>query len=229
MLPASEFIYWAPPSGRQGVGAAAPGVRERLRVGDSRGVKWQLRPQPQHRTALGRGSRLRRRGQTRPAAERPLAWAGGRPSLRGAGVGPEWRGWLWPPRPRGIPGMRRLSTHPLGNFLRERLGGNWSPSPDGRASVFERRKLRSGRGWRLGPRRVADVRWGTLGGRRRCRGCFRSDAPESPSGPHPHPRPPVQPVRPVSPVRRARLPPSARAARAPRGRGAGRQGGGALS
>lgn len=54
--------------------------------------------------------------------------------------------------------------------------------------------------WRLGPRRVADVRSGTPEGPRGRHGYILGNAPESLSGLHPSSRPPVQPVRPVSPV-----------------------------
>lgn len=158
------------------------------------------------------------------AAEKALAWAGASLPLGEAGIGPGWRGWLGHPGPEASTecGSSALAPSgiPYGSDEEERDGPQ---ALDGCASVSS-----EWRDWGPFLLQVADVRSRTPGAAGPGgRGHIRSDAPESPSRPHPHLRPPVQPVRPVSPVRLSRLPPPPEP-REPRG-GGGRAKGVGLS
>ena len=129
VLCSSKFIYWPPPSGWWDIGHCdswGAGAIGSFWTGVTGGATLGSEVGASASRAGARG--LRRRGPTRPAKQRRLAWRGLGLAL---GRGGRLASGLRPPWPGGIPGMWMLSTRPLGNSPGEwlkRNGSSWMNS-----------------------------------------------------------------------------------------------------
>lgn len=168
----------------------------------------------------GAGLGLRRRGQTRRAEARQLAWAAAGLPLRGAGVRPGGDAGSATPAQRHPRNAAAQHPPPREFPVREAKG---AAGPHARRAA----PALSAAGVGLRPRRPADVRPGTPGAGGRAGVATTSGAARRshPAGP-----PPLAPAGPASPPRASgrRSAPAATRAASPRGRGGAPRGRGSL-